>query len=1121
MKIKFKQGFLYCKRGMLIKSIMRVFIFLCCSVAFAIGTSKGEAQNANIVINTSKTLSIKQVFQLINKQTDYKFIYRHDLIKSAPDIHLEEGIIKAYDLLEKCLTPINFTYELTDRGTIVVKKKPIGKSSQSLEVIQFQVKGKVTDMDGEMLPGANILEKGTTNGVTVDFDGNFTINVTNENAVLVVSYIGFATKEVAVNGQIDLSISLEESASALDEIVVVGYGTVKRSDLTGAVSSLKQDKIEKIASANVGSAIQGQMAGVQVTSNSGKPGEGVDVKIRGTSSLGSNDPLYIIDGIPSNINNISPNDVESIEILKDGASAAIYGSRAANGVVLITTKRAREGNFRLDINSYYGLATIGKNISVMNAEQHVRTMNQAYVNDGLQPFYENSPESYGVGTDWSKEFYSVAPMANVNLNYSGGSKNAKVNSSIDYFSQDGIALNTGFERLSARINSEFTKGKFTFKENLNAYLSKTDNESQNSVKRTLEMPTTVPVYVADNLGGYGGTYGDMFDIFSPVAAQNLFTNNTKNDFVRANFSVNYEPIEKLNFKLNTGGTINSGYNFNHAQRYDVGTLKSPLNSMSENRSRNISWIVEGTADYELKLEKQTFNFLFGVSSQKESYRNTSGSGSGLPDGIYVLGASTQDMSVSGTEWNHTLASQFGRIHYNYDNRYLLSATVRRDGSSRFAEKNKWAVFPSIAMAWRISNEEFFSDDSVINDFKFRASYGELGNQEIGNYAYSALINSSQHYPFGTDQSLNFGATQLNLASPNLKWESNISKDIGLDISMLENTLSITADYYESNSNDLLLRVPIPMSNGSAQFPYQNIGEIRNRGFEFAVNWNKEVGDLNIGLSANLTTVNNKVLKMGTGDQIIMAGAPYHLAENTTLTKQGGEVGEFFLIKTDGVFQSQEEIDSYTFVDESGNTTLIQPNAVPGDIRFKDANNDGAITSSDRVYAGSAMPDFTYGFNFQLDWRNFDLYGFFNGSQGNKIFNGTAYAIEGLPNFTNMGTKLLDAWTPERPSNIPRVSRLDPNGNNRTSSDRFLEDGSYLRLKELQLGYTVSTKNENDSNTGIDHLRVYVSAQNLFTITNYSGYNPDIYSSAGLLNRGVDTGIYPFSKTFMLGLQISL
>lgn len=340
--------------------------------------------------------------------------------------------------------------------------------------------------------------------------------------------------------------------------------------------------------------------------------------------------------------------------------------------------------------------------------------------------------------------------------------------------------------------------------------------------------------------------------------------------------------------------------------------------------------------------------------------------------------------------------------------------------------------------------------------------------------------------------------------------------------MLNNTLSITADYYESNSDGLLLRVPIPMSNGSAEYPYQNIGQIENTGFEFAVNWNMDIGALRLNLSANLTTLNNKVLQLGTGDQTISAGSPNdHLAETTTLTKQGGEVGEFFLIRTDGVFQSQNEVDNYTYTDNSGNTNLIQPNAVPGDIRFKDSNNDGAITSDDRVYAGSAMPDFTYGFNFQLDWHKFDLYGFFNGSQGNKIFNGTAYLLEGMSNFTNMDTKLLDAWTVDNPSNISRLTRLDPNGNGRSSSDRFLEDGSYFRLRELQLGYTILNSAGSGTKSAIDRLRIYVSAQNLFTITDYSGYNPDIYSNSGLLDRGVDTGIYPYSKTYLLGLQISL
>lgn len=1088
-----------------------IFIF---TAMLSMQANSSYSQVTKLSIDTENA-SLESIFDKIETDSEFKFIFNTNILDLNRRTSIKVKKKGVNLILDQLFTNTDIWYEIIDRKIILHPKQ--NSTKPLIKQQQFIIKGTVNDSNGQPLPGASIIVKGSTVGVNTDFDGNFTIEVPSVNSILVISFIGFKTQEITIKDQKNITVKLIEDSASLEEVVVVGYGTVKKSDLTGAVSSIKQDKIEKFASSNVGSAIQGQMAGVQVTSNSGKPGGGVDIKIRGTSSLGNNDPLYIIDGIPSNINNISPNDIESIEVLKDGASAAIYGSRAANGVVLITTKRAREGKLRLNINGYYGLGTIGKNIPVMDGEQHVRVMNQAYLNDGLQPFYQNTPESYGKGTDWSKEFYSVAPMTNFNLNFSGGSENAKVNSSIDYFKQDGIALNTGFERLSARVNSEFKSGKFTFVENISAYVSKSKNENQSAVKRTLEMPPTIPVYNENNLGGYDGTYGYMFDIISPIAAQNLFENYTNNDFLRSNFTVNYEPIDKLNIKLNTGGTFDNGYNFRYTKRYDLGALKNPLNNLSEDRGRKISWITEGTADYELKINKHTFKFLVGISSQKESYRNTYGYGSGLPDGISVLGASTQDMSVSGGEWNHTLASQFGRIHYNYDDRYLLSSTIRRDGSSRFAENNRWAVFPSMAFAWRVSNEKFFPDGGIINNLKLRTSYGELGNQEIGNYAYSALINSSQHYPFGTDQSLDFGATQLNLATPKLKWETNISKGLGLDFSMFDYSLAITADYYESNSKDLLLRVPIPMSNGSEQFPYQNIGKIRNRGFEFAVNWNKEIGNFKLNLSGNLTTVNNKVIQLGTGDQAISSGSPYPLAENTTLTKQGSEIGEFFLIKTDGIFQNTDEINSYTYKDELGNTKLIQPNAVPGDIRYKDANNDGAITSDDRVYAGSAMPDFTYGFDFQLDWRNFDLHGSFTGSQGNKIYNGTAYSLEGVPNFTNMGVKLLDAWTVDNPSDVPRVTRLDPNGNGRSSSDRFLEDGSYFRLREVQLGYTVPT----GEGKGVERMRIYISAQNLFTITHYTGYNPDIYSSSGLFDRGVDTGIYPYSKTYMIGVQISL
>jgi TonB-linked SusC/RagA family outer membrane protein len=1095
-------------------------IFL--STLFA-STGKGQdllnAQEIFISVELQQA-SLIEVFNQIESKSEFTFSYEKKDIDENVKIDLTSGRVSVADILKEVSRVARLTFKQINNNINVRKANSGDRQSFRIELLQpFTITGRVTSgSDNTGLPGVTVMEKGTDNGTVTNINGEYTINVTEEDAVLVFSFVGFTTQEVPVEGRTEIDVALVEDVKALEEVVVVGYGTETRANLTSAVASVKQENIEKYATGNVGDAIQGQMAGVEVTSNSGQPGSGVDIKIRGTSSLGNNNPLYLIDGVPSDINNISPNDIESIEVLKDGASAAIYGSRAANGVVLITTKRARAGEFRLNLNGYFGIESLANKIPVMNAEQHVRSMNQAYVNDGQEPFYSNSPESYGKGTDWSDEFYSTAPVQNINLNFAGGSETAKINTSLDYFDQEGIALNTGFKRLSARINSEFKRGKFTFTENMNAFISRTDNTNNNAVWRVLEMPPTVPIYNPDNEGGYGGTYGDMFDIMSPVAAQNLMTNYTKNDFVRGNFTINYEPINNLKIKLNTGGSFNNGYNSNHIKTYELGTLQNPLSSLSENRNRNINWLVEGTADYEIDLNKQNFKFLVGVSAQKDSYRNTYGYGRGLPNNeITVLGATTQDMSVGGTEWNHTLASQFGRLSYNFDDRYLASATIRRDGSSRFAADNRWGVFPSVSLGWRVANEAFFPQDGFFSDFKVRASYGELGNQEIGNYAFSALINSSHHYPFGVDQSLNFGATQMNLASPSIKWETNVSKNIGIDLSMLQNTLSFTFDYFENNSKDLLVRVPIPMTNGSNLNPYQNIGEIRNRGFELNANWIKDIGDFQMALSGNLSSVNNKVLRLGSGEQTIWSGAPYHLAENTTLTQEGGEVAAFHLIQTAGIFQSQEEIDNYTYTDPSGNTSQIQPSAVPGDIRFVDANNDGVIDAEDRVWSGSAMPDFTYGFNVELNWKNFDLSASFYGTEGNKIYNGTAYTIEGMANFTNMSTVLLNAWTEENPSDIPRLTRLDPNRNGRTSSDRFLEDGSYFRLRNLQLGYTVPS--DFLEKMKVDRLRIYLAGQNLFTITDYTGYNPDIYS--GLLNRGVDTGIYPYSKTFRIGLQVSL
>lgn len=1067
--------------------------------------------------------SIRHILKEIEKAGEYKFFYNSDLsnLDHKTSISVQDKNIDEVMSLLLANTEISYKKEANNMIVLTVKSSSSPQAPRKTR----KITGTVVDPDGLPIIGANVIEQGTTNGTITDLDGRFTLELPSQ-AGLVISYIGYKNCYLKVGTKEDLSIVLKENSEALDEVVVVGYGIQKKGDLTGAVISIKNEKLNKYATGNVGNALQGQMAGVDITSKSGKPGAGVDVKIRGTSSLGNSTPLYLIDGIPSDINNISPNDIESIEVLKDGAAAAIYGSRAANGVVLITSKRARSGKATVSLNAYFGIDAIAKDIPVMNAEQHVRTMNQAYKNDGLDPFYTASPESYGKGTNWTDEFYSTAPIQNYNIGLSGGSEQAKVTASLDYFDQEGIAMNTGFQRLSGRINSEFKNGKFTFQENLSAFMSHSLNENKYAVRRTLEMLPTVPVYDENNLGGYGGTYGDMFDIMSPVAAQNLINNKTNQDFMQGNFLINYEPIEKLNIKLNTGGTINNGYSFVYTDKYDLGTLKNPLTSITEDRSRQISWLVEGTANYDWTIAKHNFKFLVGASVQKDSYRNTYASGKGMPDGIRVIDAATQDISASGTEWNHTLASQFFRANYNFSDRYLASVTIRRDGSSRFGKEHRWGVFPSASFAWRFSNEPFFPKNIIINDAKLRLSYGELGNQEIGNYTFSALINSSKHYPFGTAQALANGATQVDLASPQIKWETNVSKNVGLDLYLFDSSLSLSMDYFINNVKDLLVRVPIPMSNGSNENPYQNVGEIENKGFELTANWKKELGDFNLEIGGVFSTVSNKVLKLGNGTQTIWAGNPEPdgLAENTTLTQEGGEIASFYLIKTNGIFQSQAEVDNYTFTDKNGNVNKIQPDAVPGDIRFVDANQDGKIDAKDRVYCGSAMPDFSYGLNIGAAWKNFDISAFFQGVVGNKIFNGTAYTIEGLSNFTNMSTTLLDAWTEENHSNVPRVTRIDKNQNSRTSSDRFLENGSYFRMKSLQIGYTIPS--EVLSKVFMTSARVYISANNLFTITQYKGYDPDFYSgdlsseASALLNRGVDMGNYPLSRSFRIGFQVT-
>lgn len=1065
--------------------------------------------------------SLLDVFENLKEQTGYGILYKQNEVDFDVRVNMTKQNVSVQEVLSEALEGTNLTYKVQNEVIVVYKEvKKLHENVAPPVQEKKKITGTVTDDVGVRLPGVSVVAKGTAIGTATGIDGDFNLTVPAETTEIVVSFIGMITQGIELNGQANFAIVLKSDTENLDEVVAIGYGVQKKSDLSGAVASIKQEDVRKYATANVGQALQGRMAGVEVTSASGKPGAGVDIKIRGTATLGSNKPLYIVDGIPDDINNVSPNDIESIEVLKDGAAAAIYGSRAANGVVLITTKTGKKGAAKVQFNTYYGVESISKKLDLCNAEEHVRIIDQAYKGDGLDPFYGGEPSSYGTGTDWVEELFSPSTIQNYNLSFSGGTEDFKGSMSLDYFNQEGIVLNTGFERISARLNGEYSKGKIRITQNLGIYSSGEEMENASAVWRALEMPPTISVYDENNVGGYAGTYGNMFDIMNPIAAQNLIKRERTKDHIQANFSISYELLTNLTAKLNTGTTLTNIYDYSHSKVYVMPILSNTLPRMSETRGRSVMWLTEGTLNYNFSINKSAFKILAGVSAQNNTYRSTYAKGAGMPnDKIDVISAATQEIDAGGTEWNYRLSSQFGRLNYNFDNRYLASFTVRRDGSSRFGTENKWGVFPSASLAWRISEEKFFPETEFLNDVKFRMSYGVLGNQEIGNYAFSSSINSSQHYVFGASQDLFFGASQLAFATPEIKWETNISKNIGFDFVMANNQLIVNVDYFMNDSKDILVRVPIPGSNGSNVNPYQNIGRINNRGIELSTNLRKEYGDLKIDLGFTIASIKNEVKKLGKDDQVIWAGKPYHLADNTTLTKVGEEIASFYLIKTDGIFKSQQEVDNYVSTNsETGEISSIQPNAVPGDIRFKDANGDGVINGDDRVYSGSAMPDFTYGLHLGMQFKSFDFSCFFQGVHGNKIFNGVAYSLEGLPNFTNMDSKLLNAWTLENStSNIPRVTFSDANGNGRTQSDRFLQDGSYLRLKSIQLGYSLPKSLFNDLK--LSQGRVYISGQNIFTLTNYGGFDPDV-ARDGLLQRGVDNGVYPPSKTFLIGLQLT-
>ncbi|HEX8426183.1 TonB-dependent receptor [Hymenobacter sp.] len=1024
--------------------------------------------------------------------------------------------------------PLNFSTQTIARADF---------SSGNERLVPVTVRGRVIGPNNEAIPGATIVVKGSTLGTATDADGNFTLNLPDGNATLVISSIGFANQEVAVNGRNELNITLQNDTKALDEVVVVGYGTQRREDVTGAISSVKAEDIRTQGSNTVQKSLQGRIAGVQVESSGGDPGSGVRVIIRGAGSLNNNNPLYIVDGVQvDNINNLQPTDIASFDVLKDASAAAIYGSRAANGVVLITTKGGKKGENRIDVNAYYGVQQIAKKIDVLNASEWATVSNAAHNNAALydpkiKPLeLAQNPENLGAGTDWQKEIYRTAPMQNYTVGASGGSDNFTYNLSGGYLDQQGIVKETDYDRWNLRLKTDYTKGRVRFGETI--ILSREywrtmaggwGGQGGNPVGSALKMIPVFDVYDPTAVGGYGGAYGPVVNVANPVAQLNLEIPETRSTVAILNGFAEVSIIKGLNYRLNLGYTGTFGANSDYTYPYKVGALFNNTDAdLYQRKSEQNYFLQEHTLNYSKVFGKHSVNALAGYTYQNTKYNELNGYKSGGSPGIMVLDAGTTNTASGGSASESVLLSYLSRLVYSYDNRYVVTGTFRRDGSSRFGPAYRYGNFPSVALAWNVVNESFFQPlQNVVTNFKLRSSYGILGNQEIPNYQYTPSIRTNANYVFGQTQQLWSGSIQTAFATPDIRWEKSKTFGIGTDLGFFQNKLNLTVDYFKRTNSDVLLQVPIPLSTGaSGSSPYINAGQITNKGLEAALSYNNKVGEFNYQVTGTFTAINNNVDFLGTGTQQIFGGQPTHHGASATVTQAGYPVGAFYLIKTAGIFNSEDEINAY-----SKEGKLIQPSAEPGDIRFVDANDDGQIDQNDRQYCGSPTPKFSYGFGSNSSWKNFDLSFFFQGTYGNKIYNGAREDLEGMNLEFNYSPATLNAWTPDNHTNFPRAVINDPNLNSQTSN-RFLESGSYLRMRTLQLGYTLPKSLLNTAK--MNSCRVYISFDNLFTITDYTGFNPDLgrYNASAtggdILARGVDFPhvAYPLARTSLIGVQVS-
>ena len=1094
--------------------IMRISTFLLMVCVFCSYAGNAHSQNAKVSIRMNN-VKLDKILNEIENQTDYLFIYNNQVdINKITSVKVKNEAVA--QVLDRILSGTGINYEL--EGTHIILTTEAIKDLHAQQQAKT-VTGTVTDVSGEPIIGANIRIKGTTTGTITDIDGNFSIKA-EPQSVIEVSYIGYLTQETVINNQKSIRFLLKEDTKTLDEVVVIGYGVQKKADLTGSVANINTEKLNTQSNANIGQALQGKIAGVDIVSQGGAPGSGTRIMVRGIGTLNNASPLYIVDGMYMNsIDHINPNDIASIDVLKDASSAAIYGSRAANGVIIVTTKEGSntEGKPIIDLSVNLGISTASKFLDMLDAKgwAEVTTIaRQAIGKPALDMATDlaNKPDN-----DWQDIMFRPALMQNYNLSVKGGGKYSTYYTGLGYFNQDGIVKGTNYQRYNIQSKNDYKRGIFSAGTNLIISFSHDKPLHQElrggMIGTILQSVPTLEKYDDTREGGYGGTYGDVVNIPHPLAIidDNIMDRYNENVKIFANLYAQIELFKGLKYKLNLTPDFSFERYKNYLNKYDFGLATNSITQLTERQRRRRNILVENLLTFDRTFGEHKISALAGYTYQDSRFRHIQAYGEGLPQGLEEIDAATTNRSNEGNSWRSVLTSILGRVFYSYQNKYLFTATIRRDGSSKFGKNNRYGYFPSFSLGWNVAEEKFMENVHWLDQLKLRGGYGVLGNQEIDNYQYSSTITTGINYPDGNGGLLQ-GAFPKNFANPDIKWEETAMTNVGIDFMAFNNRLSLTADYYVKNTKDILLTVPIPISSGGANDPIRNAGKIRNNGFEFNLGWMDQPNpDISYGINLIGSFNKNKVIAMGSESGSIKGGSTNQNI-TTSETKAGYPIGGYWLISTAGYFNSQEEVDAY-----AKDGKKIQPAAEPGDIKFVDANNDGVINDDDRVFQGSPFPDFTFALNGNMRYKNFDLSIGLQGVLGNKIYNATRQTLEDVTKGSNFLASCLDYWTPEnKNASHPRLTWDDPNRNTRAESDRYLENGSYLRLRSVQLGYTFP---QTWFKGAIQHARVYINAENLFTITSYSGYSPDV-NADNANYRGFDNFIYPTNRTFMLGLDVT-